>query len=70
MERQMREETQIEMKHDKKGKVKQLPKQHEQPQVRQTRVMRKRERQGDVDLKRHEGEGDNIRPEATSMERK
>src|SRR5947207_9749503 len=70
MERQMREETQIERKHDKKGKAKQLPKKHEQPQERQTKVIRKRERQGNVDLKRHKSESDDIRPEAASMERK
>ena len=70
MERQMREETQIERKHDKKGKAKQLPKKHEQPQVRQTRVIRKRERQGNVDLERHKGEGVEIRLEAAGTERK
>ncbi len=41
MERHEQVETRTERKCDKKGKVKQLPKQHEQPQ---TRVLRKRER--------------------------
>ena len=45
-----------------------MPKQHEQPQ---TRVLRKRERQGNVDIERHEAvEGVDIRPEAANMEGK
>ena len=63
-------ETQMERKSDKKDKVKQLPKQHEIPQSRQTRALRKRETQGNVDLERHKDEGVEIRPEAAGTERK
>ena len=70
MERHKQVETQMERKRDKKGKMKQLPKQHEPPQSRQTRVLRKRERQGNVDLERHKGEGVEIRLEAAGTERK
>ena len=56
----------------KRGKVKQLLKEPEQPQPRQTRAMTRRDRQGNTDIKRHEGESKGVetKPEVTSMERK
>jgi hypothetical protein len=62
-----RVETRMERKRDKKDKAKQMPKKHEQPQ---TRVLRKRERQGNADLEGHEGVDVEIGPEAAGTERK
>ena len=50
--------------------MEQLPKQPEQHQARQTRALRKCERQRNVNIKRLEGEGIEIRPEVADMERK
>jgi hypothetical protein len=67
MECHKQAEIQVERKHDKKGYTKQLP---EQPQTRQARVLRKCERQGNVDTERHNGEGGEVRQEAADTEMK
>jgi hypothetical protein len=59
----------VERKHDNKGKVKQLPRQPEQPPERQARMLRRRERQGNVDIEKHEVDVE-IRQEAANMEGK